>query len=191
MSDLGKNHATTKDPSTTDSGPLLNLFMFCNHFKIQQSSLSAVKDWRNKWAHAPDHTLTDKEKKDAFADIEQLITDPELACMKEIKDCHQAIEKIETTNMLILPSEELKIFQEYQHIQEYHKKEIEETFWVFAKWDKLIILNQVISLLLTLLLFTSSPLLRNVPGMLLSLMAFFMFSQVGDKSVIPNYGKMS
>ncbi|XP_028398439.1 uncharacterized protein LOC114522033 isoform X2 [Dendronephthya gigantea] len=163
MSDLGKNQATTKDPSTTDSGPLLTLFIFCNYFKIQQSPLGAVKDWRNKWAHAPDHTLSDKEKKDAFADIDWLITDPELACVKEIEDCREAIKKIESTDILILPSEELKISQECRHIQECHsqelKKEIEvaknkieeakdkieeakdkigETFKVFAKREKLV-----------------------------------------------------
>ena len=48
MSDLGKNWTTTKDPWTTDVGPLLNLLIFCNHFKIQHGSLKAVKEWRNK-----------------------------------------------------------------------------------------------------------------------------------------------
>jgi hypothetical protein len=201
MSNLGKNLATTKDPSTTDSSPLLNLLIFCNHFKIQPAALEAVRDWRNKWAHAPDHTLSENEKKDAFADMYCLMMDPELVGIKEVQDCHQAIKEIETADISILKNDELKIIQECRHIREYQqdhelKEKIDEAIdeiRALKKPDyKLVhVIDKLGSVFLTILLFTVSPLLRNFPGMLWSLMALFMFSQVGDRSVImSDYGKI-
>ena len=197
MSNLGKNLATTKDPSTTDSGPLLNLLIFCNRFKIQPAALEAIRDWRNKWAHAPDHTLSENEKKDAFADMYCLMTDPELVGIKEVQDCNKAIKEIEKVDLSILKNDELKIIQECRRIREYQhdhqqKQTIEEAIdRAVRKSNKLVhIVDKLGSVFLTILLFTVSPLLRNFPVMLWSLMAFFMFSQVGDRSVISDYGKI-
>ncbi|CAB4023284.1 Hypothetical predicted protein [Paramuricea clavata] len=95
MSDLGGNWATTTDPATTDFGSLLSLLMFCNHFKIRQSRLEAVKYWKYTWIRTRSQTFTDKEKKDAFTDIDNLMTDRQLESIKEVQDCRQSIKEIE------------------------------------------------------------------------------------------------
>jgi DNA repair exonuclease SbcCD ATPase subunit len=96
MSDLGENWATTKDPGTTDFGSLLSLLMFCNHFKIRQSRLEAVKYWKYTWIRRTrSQTFTDKEKKDAFTDIDNLMTARELESIKEVQECRQTIKEIE------------------------------------------------------------------------------------------------
>ena len=199
MSDLGKNRAITKDPSTTDSGPLLNLFRFCNHFKIQPAALDAIRDWRNKWAHAPDHKLSEKEKKDAFTDIASLMNDPNLVGIKEVQDCKQAIKETESADISILRNDELKMIQECRHIQEYQpyhelKEKMEEaTEEIRAMKNKLSeAIDKMVSFFLVILLFALSPLLRNTFGMLWSLMALFVFfTQVGERSVILDDGKFS
>jgi hypothetical protein len=199
MSNLGKNLATTKDPSTTDSSPLLNLLIFCNHFKIQPAALEAVRDWRNKWAHAPDHMLSKSEKRDAFADMYCLMTDPELVGIKEVQDCNQTIKEIETADISILKNDELKIIQECRHIREYQqddelKDKIDEAIGeikALRNSNKSVnVIDITCSVVLTLLLLASSRYLRNIPPILWSLMAFFMFSQVGDRSVMLDYGKI-
>ena len=115
MCDLGKNWTTVKDAKCTDVGPLLNLLRFCKYFKIQHSSLDAVKDWRNKCAHAPERTLSDIDKQNAFKDIESLLNDPELAGVKEVQDVRSIIKKTETADISILQNDELKIIQEFSH----------------------------------------------------------------------------
>ncbi len=196
MSDLGKDWATAKDPSTTDVAPLLNLLIFCKHFKIQDVSLKAVKDWRNKWAHPSDLTLSDIDKQDAFKDIECLMNDPELVGIKEVQDYRSSIKKVETADISVLEDNELKIIQEFRLIQEYKKShEIEEKLEapeeeirVLEKIDKMVkVVNKMGSIFLSIL-FTISPRLGRIPGMLMFL-AFFMFSQVGDRSVISDYGE--
>ena len=195
MSDLGKNWATTKDLSTTDDAPLLNLLIFCNHFKIQKVSLQAVKDWRNKWAHASDLTLSDIDKHDAFKDIECLMNDPELVGIKEVQDYRSSIKKVETADISVLEDNELKIIQEFRLIQECKKshemKEKLEAPEEEIRVDKIAVkvVNKMGSVFLAILLFTISPLLRKVPGMLMFL-ALFMFSQVGDRSVISEHGRI-
>ena len=201
MSELGKNWATT---TTTDIGPLLNLLMFCNHFKIQHASLKAVKDWRNNWAHASDLTLNDIDKQNAFKDIECLMNDAELVGIKEVQDCRPSIKKVETADFSVLQDNELKIIhefgliQEFQLIQEYKKsREIEEKsevseeeIRVLKKFDKLVtVVDKMGSVFLALLLFAISPLSRKVLGMLM-FSAYFMFYPVGDRTVISDYGNM-
>jgi hypothetical protein len=189
MSDLGKNQATTKDPSTTDSGPLLNLFRFCNHFKIKPAALNAVRDWRNECAHAPDRALSEKEKKDAFTDVYSLLNDPELNGNKEVQDCKQAIRETESADISILRNDEVMIIQEYKHIREYQPHhELKDE--IRAMNNKLTdAINKMGSFFLTILLFTLSPFLRNTFGMLWSLMALLVFSQVGERSLIFDDGK--
>ena len=203
MSELGKNRTTTKDPNTTDSGPLLNLLIFCTHFKIQPATLDAVRDWRNKWAHAPDQMLSEKEKKDVFTDINCLMSHRELVGIKEVQDCNQAIKEIESADISILRSDELKIIQECKHIREYQqnhelKEKIQEAIDEIralktlntSEDNSVNVIDRMGSVLLTILLFAVSSLLRSARGMLWFLMAFFMFSQVGDRSVILDYGKI-
>ena len=108
MSGLGSDPATVTDPNTTDVSPLLSLFKFCKHFKIRTSSLKAVTDIRNKWAHAPKHTLSDSDKKAAFQDIKLLMNDPELLTSKDVQDCKPEIEKAELADVLILEENECK-----------------------------------------------------------------------------------
>jgi hypothetical protein len=194
MSELGKKWATT---TTTDIGPLLNLLIFCNYFKIQDASLKAVKDWRNNWAHASDLTLNDIDKQNAFKDIECLMNDAELVGIKEVQDCRPSIKKVETADFLVLQDNELKIIQEFRLIQEYKKsREIsesevsEEDIRVLEKFDKLVIVvDKMGSIFLAILLFAISPLSRKVLGMLMFLV-YFMVYPVGDRTVISDYGNM-
>ncbi|CAB3992938.1 Hypothetical predicted protein, partial [Paramuricea clavata] len=198
MSDLGKNWATT---TTTDIGRLLNLLIFCNHFKIQHASLKAVKDWRNKWAHASDLTLSDIDKQNAFKDIECLMNDAELVGIKEVQDCRSSIKKVETAVFSVLQDneskilEEFRLIQQFQLIQEYkecpkieEKSEVsEEEIRVPKKFDKLVtVVDKMGSVFLAILLFAISPLSRKVLGMLMFL-AYFMFYPVGDRTVISDY----
>ncbi|CAB4010755.1 ankyrin repeat domain-containing 50-like [Paramuricea clavata] len=277
MSDLGQNWITTKDPGSTDCLSLLNLLIFCNHFKIQKNTLNAVKCWRNTWAHSPKRIVTDKEKKDAFTAFDNLMTDPELRGIKEAQDCRQDINKIEITDISILEKKELMIIQfqnqELKQILNETKEEMKETKGkvevtegkvevtegkvevaegkievaegkievtegkvevtegkvevaegkievaegkievaegkievaegkievaegkievaegkIKETKEEIKLANDKIGVVfITVLLFAVSSFSRNIPGLLWSLMAFFMFSQVGDRSVILDY----
>jgi hypothetical protein len=90
--------------------------------------------------------------------------------IKETKEeIKQAKEKIEETK------EEIKET----------KEEIKETK------EEIKMANDKIGVVfITILLYAVSSFSRNIPGLLWSLMAFFMFSQVGDRSVILDYGKI-
>ena len=206
MCDLGKKWATVKDPKSTDVGALLNLLRFCKYFKIQHSSLDAVKDWRNKCAHAPERTLSDIDKQNAFKDIECLLNDPELAGIKEVQYVRPIIKTVEMADISILQNNELKIIQEFS--RESQNETQAEVRKVSAKIDKLEnvvnklvksfdkllrgaekLVKDVVSVFLFIFLFTVSLIVHKIPGMLWSLMAFYMFSQVGERTFILDYGK--
>ena len=208
MCDLGKNWATVKDAKCTDVGPLLNLLRFCKYFKIQHSSLDGVKDWRNKCAHAPERTLSDIDKQNAFKDIESLLNDPELAGIKEVQDVRPVIKKTETADISILQNDELKIIQEFSHqCQIETQAEIREVSKKIDKLESVVneltkgvykllegaekVVRCLVSAFLLALLFAVSLTVRKIPGMLWSLMAFYMFSQVGKRSVMIDYGKIA
>ena len=215
MSNLGKNLAATKDPSTTDVGPLLNLLIFCKHFNIQDASLEAVRDWRNKWAHASNLTITDIDKQDAFKDIYHLMNDPELVGIKEVQDCRPSIKKVETADISVLEEKELQIIQEFRLIEEYKQsheikeelESLEDEIRILKEEKKLNVAQDKVSLkedkrlnvaldkmslfvLVMISLFARFHVLRKFHWMVWSLMASFTFFQVGDRSVISDYGKM-
>ena len=206
MCDLGKNWATVKDAKCTDVGPLLNLLRFCKYFKIQHSSLDTVKDWRNKCAHAPERTLSDIDKQNAFKDIEILLNDPELAGIKEVQDVRPIIKKTETADISILQNDELKIIQEFSRecqietqakIREVSKK-IDKLESVVNELTKGVckllegaekVVRCLVSAFPLALLFVVSLTVRKIPGMLWSLMVFYMFSEVGERNVMIDYDK--
>ena len=216
MCDLGKNWATVKDPKSTDVGPLLNLLRFCKHFKIQHSSLDAVKYWRNKCAHAPERKLSDIDKQNAFKDIECLLNDPELAGIKDVQDFCPIIKTVEMADISILQNDELKIIQEFSRESQIETQV--EVRVVSEKIDKLEndvnelkasvtcvkhdrkslkgverVAKDVVSVFQLMFLFTAasfSLFVHKIPAMLWSLMAFYMFSQVGEKTVILDFGKL-
>ena len=209
MCDLGKNWATVKDAKCTDVGPLLNLLRFCKYFKIQHSSLDAVKDWRNKCAHAaPERTLSDIDKQNAFKDIESLLNDPELAGIKEVQDLRHIIKKTEMADISVLQSDELKIIQEFSRecqietqaeVREVSKKmdKLERVVNEFVKGDdkSLVkgtrnLVKDVVSAISFILSFAVSLPVRKMAGMLWSLMVFCMFSQVGERNLMLDYGKI-
>ena len=214
MCDLGKNWATVKDPKSTDVGPLLNLLRFCKYFKIQHSSLDAVKDWRNKCAHAPERTLSDTDKQNAFKDIECLLNDPELAGIKDVQDYYSIIKRVEVADISILQNDELEIIQEFSRESQIETQA--EVRLVSEKIDKLKndvnelkanvtcverndkslqgvekIVKDVVSVFQFMFLFTASfsVFFHKIPGLLWSLMAFYMFSQVGERTMTLDYGK--
>ena len=176
MSDLGSDPAKVTDPNSTDVGPLLNLFKFCKHFNIQKSSLKAVTDRRNQWAHAPNNKLSDSDKKAAFQDIKLLMNDPELLTSKEVQDCELKIKRVEVAEVSILEENELRLIAEFRRIKEYENIQKNEKTLLF----------------LTTLLFLMTIPWRSLPGLLQwFLTVFFIFSQVGDRSgIVPDKGKI-
>ena len=173
MSDLGSDPSKVTDPNSTDISPLLNLFRFCKHFKIEKSLLKAVTDRRNHWAHAPNRRLSDSDKNAAFQDIKLLIKDPELLVSKDVQNCKLAITKIETADLSMLQQNELRLIQAYEHKQ---CEKLEDEVKFLRKCVK------NMTNLLTLLLFLILLPWRNLPGWLQScLTAFFLFFQVVNK----------
>jgi hypothetical protein len=192
MSDLGGNWTTTKDPGTTDFGSLLSLLMFCNHFKIRKRRLEDVKYWKYTWIFSRTLTFTGKEKKDAFTDIDKLMTDPEIYSIKEVQDCRQPIKGIEKEKIHLQDKKE-KIQQLKEAREEMNEAneeigvgegEIKETK------EEIKVENDKMGVVITILLFTVSSFSRNIPGLLWFLAEFLMFSQVGDRSVMLDYGKI-
>ena len=174
MSDLGSDQSKVIDPNSTDIGPLLNLFRFCKHFKIQKSLLKAVTYRRNQWAHAPNRRLSDSDKNAAFQDIKLLIKDPQLLVSKNVQNCKIAIGKVETADLSMLQQNELRLIQAYQRIREYEELEAEVKF-----------LRKCVINLLTVLLFVILLPWRNLPGWLQSCVTVvFIFSQIVDKNGI-------
>ena len=214
MCDLGKNWATVNDPKSTDVGALLNLLRFCKYFKIQHFSLDAVKDWRNKCAHAPERTLSDIDKQNAFKDIECLLNDPELAGIKEVQDYPSIIKRLEMADISILQNNELKIIQEFSRESqietqaevrvvsekidklENNLNELKANVTCVKRDDKSLkgvekVVKDVVSVLHFMFLFTASfsVFIHKIPPMMWSLMAFYMFSQVGERTMTLDYGK--
>ena len=201
MSDLGKNWVSVKDFSNVDSAQFLNLLIFCNHFNVQHGSIQAIKEWRNKWAHSPDQKFTDSDKQQAFKDIECLMNDPELVGIQEVQDSRQSIERVETADFAILQDYELRIIQEFARIQEYKSRESHEIHEGSEVPDKDIpetynrsirtihAMSKLASFFLTISYFPISFILSN-SGVLLSMMVIFLFSHVGERSVISDYGKV-
>ena len=208
MSDLGSNPAKVTDPNTTDVGPLLNLFKFCKHLKVQKPLLKAVTERRNQWAHAPNHKLSDGDKNAAFQDIKLLMNDPELQVSKEVQDCGPTINKVEVVEVLIVEENELHLIEELRRIREYENlemnkkledanKKIENLMKLVnslcSKITVLLLRSEITVLILTLLLFVLSRAWRLIPSLWQWCFAvFFIFSQVGDKSgIVSDEGKMN
>ncbi|XP_028393202.1 uncharacterized protein LOC114517613 [Dendronephthya gigantea] len=188
MSELGENTATTKDPNTTDCASLLNLLINCSHFKIPSAVLKAVKNWRNTWAHAPNQKLSDSGKQDAFNAISVLLNDPEFTGNKDVQTCLSLIRDTEKADFAGLQNQ-VTIIQKYAQEIKDTLDEIKREIRPPRKDD--IFSNFIIaisSIILAALLSTASTVQRKLSGVLWSLMAFFMLSQVGDKSLISDYG---
>ena len=122
MSDFGENWSDVKDPSSTDITGILNLFIFCTHFKIQQPLLKLVRGWRNKLAHAPDQRLSELDKQSAFKDIVNLMNDVELKSCSEVQECRAAIEEVRTADISVLQESELRVLEELRHFREREMK---------------------------------------------------------------------
>ena len=125
MSDLGENWINVKDPSSTDITGLINLFIFCTHFKIQLPLLKSVRGRRNKLAHAPDQRLSERDKQLAFKDIVNLMNDVELKSCSEVQECRAVIEEIRTADVSILQENELLVLKELRHFTDLEVKRSE------------------------------------------------------------------
>ena len=169
MSGLGSDPAKVVDPDSTDVSPLLSLFKFCKHFKIQASVLKAVTDIRNKWAHAPDHTLSDSDRKAAFQDIKLLMNDPELQSNKDVQDCKPKMDKAEVADLSILEENELCLIKEFRRIHE-------------CKKDKTI--ERIVSLLLIPLLHLVLIPWRLPSFLQRCLTAFLLLAKLGDRNAM-------
>ena len=194
MSGIGSDPTKVTHPNSTDVGPLLNLFRFCNHFNVQAPLLKAVTERRNQWAHAPKRRLSDGDKKAAFQDIKLLMNDPELLTSKEVQNCKPTINKVEAADVLILEENQLRLMEEYRRIKECEMKErldtANEEIKALRKFvNGLLSKSMVIP---TLLLFVLLLPWRTAPSLLqwCLVTVFFIFSQVGDKSgMVSDEGK--
>ncbi len=189
MSDLGLDPAKVTDANSTDVGPLLNLIRFCKHFKVQRHLLKAVTDRRNQWAHAPNHRLSDGDKKSVFQDIKLLMNDPELLTSKEVQDCKPTINKLEAMDILVLEENQLRLMEEYRRIKECENLQIKERLDAANEEIKeRKIANSLLSksmVILSSLLFVVLLPWRTVPSLLQWCLAvFFISAQVGDRTVM-------
>ena len=187
MSDLGSDSAKVVDPDSTDVGPLLNLFRFCTHCRVQKPLVKAVIDWRNQWAHAPNHRLSDADKTAVFQDIKHLMSDPNLLSSKDVQDCKPIITKLEAMDILVLEKNELRVMEEYRRIRECENLETKERLDDAKEEIKALrkFVGNLIMGVPTLLLCVILLPWRAIPSLLQWCLAvFFIFSQVSDKSVI-------
>ncbi len=197
MSNLGSDPAKVTDANSTDVGPLLNLIRFCKHFKVQRRLLKAVTYSRNQWAHPTNDKLSDGDKKAAFQDIELLMKDPELLTSKEVQDCKPIINRVEAMDILVLEENQLRLMEEYRRIKECENLQMKERLDAANEEIKeRKIANSLLSksmVILSLLLFVISLPWRTVPSLLQWCLAvFFIFSQVGDRTVmVHDEGKMN
>ena len=196
MSGIGSDPAKVTDPNSTDVGPLLNLFRFCNHFNFQAPLLKAVTERRNQWAHAPKRRLSDGDKNAAFQDIKLLMNDPELLISKEVQDCKPTINKVEAADVLILEENQLRLMEEYRRIKECENLQMKERLDAAnVEIQERKYVNSLLSkssVILSLLLLVMSLPVRTVPSLLKWCLVpvFFIFSQVGDKSgMVSDEGK--
>lgn len=198
MSDLGNDCSRVKDPSSTDSTGLLNLLYSCTYFKVQQTLVKSVRDWRNKWAHAPDQLLSDLDKQAAFDEIVNLLNDAQLMSCQEVQNCQTAIENVRIADFSILPKNELSIWKEvnkceFNNEERKKWKQIEKSLKAIIRSEmasaagnnpqSLMTCNFIVVLISTLLgVFFSS--FKN--GSKHFWWIFFMLNvlQVGDKSML-------
>ena len=79
LPDIGA-HTVMESVEDMEVTGILNLMFWCNHFNVQRPLIKDVRDIRNtKWVHVPKLELSKAEKMAAFATIEKLLQDPELA----------------------------------------------------------------------------------------------------------------
>ena len=113
MSDLGTSKTTVVDANTTDCTGLINLMFWCVHFRIQRHVIEAVRETRNtKWGHAPRQELTDSERADALAAIQNLLQDPELIADGDAKTALNEITLMEAN--FDAQSVERKVLADFQ-----------------------------------------------------------------------------
>ena len=108
--------------------------------------------------------------------------------IKEVQDCRQPIKGIEKEKKDLKIIKELReeIEETKDEIKEANKEDIEETNDGIKETN---VANDKIGVIfIPILLFTVSSFFRNIPGLLWFLTAFLMFSQVGDRSMMVDYG---
>ena len=214
MSDLGDNMSSVRDPDTTDVASLLSLLISCNYFTIQDALLKAVrKSSRNKCAHAPTRSLSASEKTKAFQDMYDLLKDPELSKSKvDVQCCLDNIKSFENGDISILQKKDFLVLEEFRHIQErdlkhqevkQKQKELRKEQKARRKHDKMMIssptmVNKLVHGFFHGVLFILSLVhlikikRKNAQALMWSLVALFLFLQVGDESsnILPDEGKL-
>ena len=101
-----------------DVSGILNLMDWCNHFRpIPQASIKDIRDIRNqKWAHVPKLELSEADKANAFASIENLLQDPYLA---HDPDAQKALRDMQTLKCVSdLNSFQAQVLKEYKEMVE-------------------------------------------------------------------------
>ena len=79
LPDLG-GHGVITSADDMDVTGILNLMYWCDQFTIPQLLIKEVRETRNeKWVHVPKLELSNADKAIAFASIEKLLQDPQLA----------------------------------------------------------------------------------------------------------------
>ena len=93
---------------------ILNLMDWCDHFRpIPQASIKDIRDIRNqKWAHVPKMELTEADKANAFASIENLLQDPYLAHDPNVKKALREMQTLKCASYL--SNFEAHVLKEYK-----------------------------------------------------------------------------
>ena len=97
---------------------ILNLMDWCDHFRpIPQALIKDIRDIRNqKWAHVPKLELTEDDKANAFASIENLLRDPYLAHDPNVQ---KALREMQTLKCVSdLNSFQAQVLKEYKEMIE-------------------------------------------------------------------------
>ena len=116
LPDLG-GHVITSAEDMDVTG-ILNLMDWCDHFRpIPQASIKDIRDIRNqKWAHVPKLELSEADKVNAFASIENLLQDPYLA---HDPDAQKALRDMQTLKCVSdLNSFQAQVLKEYKEMIE-------------------------------------------------------------------------
>ena len=116
LPDLG-GHVITSAEDMDVTG-ILNLMDWCDYFRpIPQALIKDIRDIRNqKWAHVTKMELTEANKANAFASIENLLQDPYLAHDPDVK---KALREMQTLKCVsYLSNLEAQVLKEYKEMTE-------------------------------------------------------------------------
>ena len=131
LPDLG-GHGVITNADDMDVTGILNLMYWCDQFTIPQLLIKDVRETRNeKWVHVPKLELSNADKAIAFASIEKLLQDPQLAGdpdaqnalkelvnLKSVTDLHSTEAQVLADFKKIIVNLELEFNDNKEHVSQ-------------------------------------------------------------------------